>query len=316
MIDQPCRDSTLPSAVTLHESAPGKLNLTLDVLGKRPDGYHDLEMVMISVSLADKLTIELETGGDWTVTCDRPDIPVGPDNLCWKAARVYCDAAGVDPGGLRIKIQKNVPAQAGMAGGSSDAAAVLRALNRHYGRFSDEALRALGLKVGSDVPYCLFGGVALARSRGEDLTRLPNLPGELWFVLAKPEFSVSTPALFREIDACRDGTLPSADKQCMILHSDLPSARPDTAAMLLAIESRDRNAIGANLQNAFEPLVAARFPIVEELRQIMLSHEALGARLTGTGSVVYGLFCSKFKALAAAFELRDLCSEVHIAESV
>ena len=298
MIDRPCRDDTLPSAVTLHETAPGKLNLTLDVLGRREDGYHDLEMVMISVSLADELTIELETGGDWSVTCDRTGIPSGPDNLCWKAARVYCDAAGIDPGGLRVHIRKNVPAQAGMAGGSSDAAAVLRALNRHYGRFSDEALRELGLKVGSDVPYCLFGGVALARGRGEILTRLPDLPGELWFVLAKPEFSVSTPALFREIDA--EGV----------------KIRPDTAAMLLAIESGDRNAIGSNLQNAFEPLIAAQYPIVEELRQIMLSHEAIGSRLTGTGSVVFGLFCSKFKALAAAFELRDLCSEVHIAETV
>ena len=282
----------------LHETAPGKLNLTLDVVGKRPDGYHDLEMVMISVSLADELTVELETGGDWSVSCDRPDVPVGPDNLCWKAARVYCDAAGVDPVGLLIHIQKNVPAQAGMAGGSSDAAAVLRALNRHYGRFSDEELRALGLQVGSDVPYCLFGGVALARGRGEVLTRLPDLPEELWFVLAKPEFSVSTPALFREIDA--EGV----------------RVRPDTAAMILAIENRDRNAIGANLQNAFEPLITARYPIVEELRQVMLSHEAIGARLTGTGSVVFGLFCSKFKALAAAFELRDLCPEVHIAEAL
>jgi 4-diphosphocytidyl-2-C-methyl-D-erythritol kinase len=302
--------------VTLHETAPGKLNLTLDVLGRREDGYHDLEMVMCSVSLADEVTLELGTGGDWSVICDRADIPMGADNLCWKAARAYCEAAGVDPGGLRIHVRKNVPAQAGMAGGSSDAAAVLRALNRHYGRCSEEELRAIGLSVGSDVPYCLFGGVALARGRGEVLTRLPDLPGELWFVLAKPAFSVSTPALFREIDACRDGTLPSADKQCLSLHSELSPARPDTAAMIAAIEAGDRNAIGAALQNAFEPLVSARVPIVETLRQVMLSHEALGARLTGTGSVVFGLFCSKFKAAAAALELRDLCTEVHIAAAV
>lgn len=305
----------------LREKAPAKLNLTLDVLGRRPDGYHDLEMVMISVSLADELTLEPGTGEAWSVTCSRPGIPDGPDNLCWKAARVYCDAAGVDPDGLRIHIRKNVPAQAGMAGGSSDAAAVLRALNRHYGRFSQEELLALGLTVGSDVPYCLFGGVALARGRGEILTRLPNLPKELWFVLAKPNFSVSTPELFREIDARRDGTLPSselrnaasvfADRQCLSLQ---PGSH--AASMISAIENRDRNAIGASLQNAFEPLAAARYPIVEELRQIMLSHEAVGARLTGTGSVVFGLFCSEFKAAAAALELRDLCPEVYIVEAI
>lgn len=284
--------------IRLHETAYGKLNLTLDVLGLRPDGYHELEMVMISVSLSDELTLSLETGGSWTVRCDRPGIPAGEGNLCWKAARIYCEAAGIDPGGLSIHIEKQIPAQAGMAGGSSDAAAVLRALNRHYGAFSAEQLRALGLRVGSDVPYCLFGGAALARGRGELLTRLPPLPGELFFVLAKPEFSVSTPALFRELDTVG------------------VSVRPDTPAMLDAIRRQDRDAIGACLQNAFEPLVTRQYPIVERLRGIMLAHEAVGARLTGTGSVVYGLFCSKFKALSAALELRDLCPEVYLAEAV
>ena len=307
--------------ITLQQFACGKLNLTLDILGKRPDGYHELEMVMCSVSLSDGLTVTLGTGRPWAVNCDRPGIPAGPDNLCWKAAAAYCEAAGVDPEGLSIQIEKKIPAQAGMAGGSSDAAAVLRALNRHYGRFSEEGLRALGLKVGSDVPYCLFGGAALAKGRGEDLTRLPALPGELWFVLAKPEFSVSTPALFREIDACRDGTPPSAelgktapvsaDKQGLSLQPG-----PHAAAMISAIEAQDRNAIGRNLQNDFEPLVAARFPIVERLRRVMLAHEAVGARLTGTGSVVFGLFCSKFKAAAAALELRELCPEVFLATPV
>ena len=284
--------------VVLRETAPGKLNLTLDILGKRPDGYHELEMVMCSVSLSDELTLTLGTGKPWAVSCDRPGIPAGEDNLCWKAARVYCEAAGVDPRGLTIRIEKKIPAQAGMAGGSSDAAAVLRALNRHYRRCSDEELRTIGLQVGSDVPYCLFAGVALARGRGELLTRLAPLPAELWFVLAKPDFSVSTPALFREIDAA--GLV----------------VRPDTQTMLRAIEAEDRNGIGAALQNAFEPLVARRYPIVEKLRQVMLAHEAIGARLTGTGSVVFGLYCSKFKAVSAALELRELCPEVYLAEAI
>ena len=280
--------------IPLRETACGKLNLTLDILGRRPDGYHDLDMVMCSVSLSDEVRLMLGTGQPWTVVCDRPGIPDGQGNLCWKAARAYFDAAALDPGGLRIEICKAIPAQAGMAGGSSDAAAVLRALNRHYGCVSAPELRDLGLRVGSDVPYCLFGGVALARGRGEVLTRLPDLPGELYFVLAKPEFSASTPALFRELDEAG------------------VTARPDTQAMVSAIRRQDRNAIGASLQNVFEPLVAARFPVVEELRHTMLAHEAIGAQLTGTGSVVFGLYCSMFKATAAALELEDLCPEVHI----
>ena len=117
--------------ILLQETAPGKLNLTLDILGARPDGYHELEMVMISVSLCDTLTLELGTGAPWTVVCNTPGIPDGPDNLCWKAAQVYCAAAGIEPEGLRIQVEKHIPAQAGMAGGSSDAAAVLRALKIH-----------------------------------------------------------------------------------------------------------------------------------------------------------------------------------------
>ncbi len=312
----PCRDGTLPSAVTLHESAPGKLNLTLDVLGRRADGYHELEMVMISVSLRDSLTLALGTGKPWSVSCDRPGIPAGPDNLCWKAAAAYCEAAGVDPQGLSIHIKKNIPAQAGMAGGSSDAAAVLRALNRHYRGFSWEELRTLGLRVGSDVPYCLFGGVALARGRGELLTRLPELPGELCFVLAKPEFSASTPALFRAIDEARLGETACPAPGQADGQSPSPQPQPHAAAMIAAIEAQDRNAIGTALQNDFEPLVARQFPIVERLRQIMLAHEAVGARLTGTGSVVFGLFCSQFKAAAAAMELREHCPEVHLVKAV
>lgn len=284
--------------IPLHETAPGKLNLTLDILGKRPDGYHELEMVMTSVSLCDELTLELETAAPWSVRCDTPGIPDGPENLCWKAAQVYCDAAGIEPNGLQIRVRKRIPAQAGMAGGSSDAAAVLRALNRHYACFSDEQLRALGLRVGSDVPYCLFGGTALARGRGELLQRLPKLPEALCFVLAKPAFAVSTPALFREIDAVG------------------LSARPDTAAMLRAIDAQDAPSIGACLQNAFEPLVAERFPIVQTLRRSMLAHGALGARLTGTGSVVFGLFRDQAAAEAAAQPLKDLCPAVFVCSAV
>ena len=284
--------------IPLRETAYGKLNLTLDVLGKRADGYHDLEMVMCAVSLADELTLELGTDKDWSVVCDRDDLPQNEGNLCWKAARVYFDAAGLDPNGLRIAVRKAIPAQAGMAGGSADAAAVLRALNRHYGRFSDEQLRALGLRVGSDVPFCLFGGVALARGRGELLTRLPDLPAGLCFVLVKPDFAVSTPALFWELDAVG------------------VTERPDTPAMLRALEAGDAAGIGSLLSNAFEPVVAETFPVVTEIRAALLTQGALGAKLTGTGSVVFGLFADEASAKAAAACLRRRYPQIWLATAI
>jgi len=280
--------------ITLQQFACGKLNLTLDILGKRPDGYHELEMVMCSVSLRDRLVITLGTGAPWRVRCDRPTIPQDEKNLCYKAAKIFFDAAGIDPGGLYINVLKNIPAQAGMGGGSSDAAGVLLALNRHYGRFSDQRLRALGLQVGSDVPYCMFGGVALARGRGEILSRLPDLPKGLFFVLVKPEFSVSTPALFGQIDA--EGV----------------TVRPDTEAMVQAVKKKDGRAIGRLLENAFEPAVSRDYPVVQQIRQTMLSRGALGARLTGTGSVVFGLFDDRLAAARAALELQSSFREVHI----
>lgn len=284
--------------ITLQQFAYGKLNLTLDILGKRPDGYHELEMVMCSVSLSDRLVISIGTCEPWRVRCDRPGIPQDEDNLCYKAAKVYYDAAGVDPNGLFINVLKNIPAQAGMGGGSSDAAGTLLALNGHYGFFNDEKLRQLGLKVGSDVPYCLFGGVALARGRGEVLSRLPDLPKDLVFVLVKPEFSVSTPALFAKIDA--EGI----------------RVRPDNEAMVKAIKKKDRAGIGSLLQNAFEPAVSEDYPVVQEIRRQLLSRGALGARLTGTGSVVFGLFRDKMAAARAALELQDKYREVHIVTPV
>ena len=248
--------------ITLQGRAYGKLNLTLDILGRRPDGYHDLEMVMCSVSLCDEITVRLDTGEPWSVTCDRPGIPDGPDNLCWKAAKAYLDAADLAPEGVSVAIRKSIPAQAGMAGGSSDAAAVLRLLNGHYRRFSESQLRALGLRVGSDVPYCLFGGIALAAGR-------------------------------RTVDAVG------------------VTARPDNRAMEAALAAGDLPAVGRLLENAFEPPVSEAFPVVQTVRRELLELGALGARLTGTGSVVFGLFDKRETAARAALALQGRYPEVH-----
>ena len=183
--------------------AYAKLNLSLDVLGKRPDGYHDMRMVMQTVGLTDTLRLETGTGQPLRMESNLGFLPADEGNLAAAAALRLCEAAGVDHGGLSIKLDKTIPVCAGMAGGSADAAAVLRGLNKLLGLgLSWERLEEIGALVGSDVPYCVGGGTALAEGRGEILTPLPPLP-HCQVVLCKPAFSVSTPELFKTLDGCR-----------------------------------------------------------------------------------------------------------------
>ena len=187
----------------LEVKAYAKLNLSLDVLGKRPDGYHDMRMVMQSVTLTDTLRLETGTGQPLRMESNLGFLPADESNLAAAAALRLCEEAGVDHGGLSIKLNKTIPVCAGMAGGSADAAAVLRGLNKLLGLgLSGTRLEEIGALVGSDVPYCVRGTTALAEGRGEILTDLPPLPSCL-VVLCKPAFSVSTPELFRTLDGCR-----------------------------------------------------------------------------------------------------------------
>ena len=185
---------------TLLEPAFAKINLTLDVLGKRPDGYHDLKSIMQTISLRDDIRLEVGTREPWKLECDVEGIPCDETNLAWKAAKIYCDTLKKDPNGLNIHITKRIPVEAGLGGGSADAAAVLRALNRHFGvPLSIMALAELGAQVGSDVPFCVIGGTAMVEGRGERIRKLPAMP-ECIFVVVKPDFSVSTPELYRKLD--------------------------------------------------------------------------------------------------------------------
>jgi 4-diphosphocytidyl-2-C-methyl-D-erythritol kinase len=282
----------------LERCAYGKLNLTLDVLGLRPDGYHEMDMLMQKVSLYDTVTVETDTGEPWSLTCAPGDLPCGPDNLAWKAARAFYDATGCPDTGLRISIEKRIPSQAGMAGGSSDAAAVLHLLNALHGDPLPLAtLCRVAEAVGSDVPYCVLGGTARAQGRGEVLTRLPAMPHG-WFVLCKPDFSISTPALFRAIDGQT------------IFH------RPDTEAAMSALETGDLRCLAAQMCNVFEPVVLDLYPHVAAVRQTMLDHGALASLMTGTGSVFYGLFDDLERAKQAASALKPSYPETFLAEPV
>lgn len=271
--------------ITLEEKAYAKLNLTLDVLGKRDDGYHALRGVMQQITLCDDLEIDVETGEDWKLECDWEEIPADGSNLAWKAAGVFYRSIGKDPQGITIRIRKRIPMQAGLAGGSADAAAVLRALNAHEGTpYTVDELAQLGAKVGSDVPFCVFGGTALAEGRGEILHRQPSMP-QCFYCVVKPDFSVSTPELFSKLDQVES-----------ILH-------PDTDGMLKALEQGDLMHVAGYVGNAMESVVSAEHPEIVVIKDTLLSCGALGCAMTGAGSAVYGIFDAFDMAAMASMQL-------------
>lgn len=279
--------------------AYAKINLTLDVLGKRPDGYHELRMVMQSVGLADTVTIRETSAKEFSLTSDLGFLPGADKNIAAVAARVFAAHTGVSLAGLQIDLKKRIPVCAGTAGGSSDGAAVLRGLNDWFSTgLSREALAKLGEQVGSDVPYCVLGGTALAEGRGEQLRPLPALP-DCHIVLCKPSFSVSTPELFRRIDEVK-----------LRFH-------PDTAGVLRALEEGDLPELSRRMFNVFEEVLpAARRAVVEEIKHALLSKGALGACMSGTGPTVFGIFRQEDAARAACAELEQTYPETFLTHGV
>lgn len=283
---------------TLYEGAFAKINLTLDVLGKREDGYHDLKSVMQTISIRDDVEIDIGTGKPWTLECSKENIPTDSTNLAWKAAQVYCDAMKKDPDGIAIRITKRIPSGAGLGGGSADAAAVLRALNRHYGEpLSVFALAELGAQVGSDVPFCVLCGTAMVEGRGEKLRRLPNLP-ECVFVVCKPDFSVSTPELYKKIDTV---AIPR---------------HPDNNAMESAILAGDLNKIAEQVCNVFDPIVVAEHLEMNYIKSIFNTYGGMGIQMTGSGSAIFGILPSFEYAAVVCNMLKDNYPNVFLAMPV
>ena len=269
----------------IQEKAYAKLNISLDVTGRRPDGYHDMVMVMQTVSLCDRLKISLDDSGSVRARTNLHFIPGDERNLAVKAANCYFDAIGRAGQGAMIEIEKNIPVGAGMAGGSTDAAAVLRGLDRLYGgRLGREALTELAAGVGSDVAFCVAGGTALATGRGEKLRPLPDMP-PCSFVICKPDFSISTPELFRKLD------------QISL------RAHPDTAGIIKALEQGQLRELCRRMYNVFEDVDDRRMRTVYEIKSILLDEGALGAIMTGTGSAVFGVFPPEGRAERAVAAL-------------
>ena len=282
--------------MTITLPAHAKLNLTLDILGRRADGYHDLAMVMQSITLHDDVTVTLtDTDG---IVCRCGTLPGDDSNLAVKAAKAFFAALGIAPRGLAIDIEKRIPMQAGMAGGSTDAAAVLRTLRELLApELSTQMLEKIGEAVGSDVPYCVRGGTVLAEGRGEKLTTLKSAP-RFHVVVCKPDFPLSTPALFKRSDA-----VEVVD-------------RPDTEGMLQAIEDSDALGVSARVFNVFEAVLDTNEHEVFAIRERLLSLGAAAAAMTGSGPTVFGLFTDESNAKSAYGTLKADYVQTYLAEFV
>ena len=281
-------------AFPVTEKAYAKLNISLDVTARRDDGYHDMLMIMQTVSLCDELTITPERDGLVHALTSLPYVPGDRRNLAVRAALKFLELVGDEERGMKIAMRKSIPVGAGMAGGSADAAAVLRALNRAYGApFTTEELCAAGETVGSDVAFCLRGGTALASGRGEILQPLPPLP-PCCFVICKPDFSISTPELFQKLDGA---------KLC---------CHPDTEGLLAALKAQDLDALCRRMYNVFEDVPDRRMCTIRAAKGALLDCGALGALMTGTGSAVFGVFRDRKAAdtarAALAGEYRFCCT--------
>ena len=276
------------------ENAYAKLNLTLEVGAKRPDGYHDLTSVMTSASLYD--TVAVEKSDTITLQCDRSDLPRDSRNLAVRAAQAFFREMEIE-GGAAIDLKKRIPSEAGLGGGSSDAAAVLRALRTLYApELSWERLEAIGAQVGSDVPYCVRGGTALAQGRGEKLMSLPSMP-LCWYVIVKPKESHSTVEMYAAIDQRH------------------PSYRATTEAVMAALAAGDLTSIAANVTNTFSGVLPADtqiFAIERQLRDM----GALNAMMSGSGSAVFGIFAEEAAAKAAYDALKANYPYVFLTQSV
>jgi 4-diphosphocytidyl-2-C-methyl-D-erythritol kinase len=264
----------------LHGKAPAKINLSLEITGKRPDGYHDLKTVMASVSLYDELTVALTPCPDgeesFSAKTTGAELPKDDGNLAVRAARLFMESAGITGRSIHIDIVKNIPVSAGLGGGSSDAAAVLRVLN---GWRKHPSLHETALRLGSDVPYCLHGGVCLAAGRGEILTPLPPLP-YCWIVLCTPPVAVSTAEMFAKFDKLSDEKL----------------------------------ALGAFLDNIFE--IVEPLPHVAEIKGFLLGEGAEKAGMSGSGPTVFGIFTTQTCAKSAQDKLRANFPKTYLAKWV
>lgn len=261
----------------LVKKAYGKINLGLDVLRRRPDGYHDVKMIMQTVDIYDELTFVKRDDDKIVITTDKAELPCDENNLIYKAAMRIFEYKGSKKG-VSIHLNKHIPVAAGMAGGSTDAAATLLAVNELFelGLSTDELLK-IGVTIGADVPYCIIGGTALSEGIGEVLTPLKN-PPHCKLVIAKPDINVSTKYVYENLNLAG-----------LLRH-------PDIDGMKEAIENEDLEGISSRLENVLESVTVKKYGIIEQIKEEMLKQGAMNAVMSGSGPTVFGLFESEEKA--------------------
>lgn len=276
--------------------AYAKINLMLDIIYRRNDGYHDLFMIMQSIGIYDTVTVRETKSKKITITCNIDDIPLDEHNIAYKAAAAFFDSTEIKNKGINIDIVKRIPHAAGMAGGSADGAGVLVALNELTGAgLTDDELCAIGVKIGADVPFCIKGGTLLSQGIGDVLNKVKPLR-KCHIVIAKPDCSVNTAYAYRQFDACgKEHT-------------------PDKLGMLYAMQSRDLNEICSKMENVFEQFIAVDNKV--EIKEVMRNNGALGVCMSGSGPTVFGIFDNKEGAEKAALELKALAKDIAVTQPV
>lgn len=278
--------------------ARAKINLGLDVLGKREDGYHEVRMVMQTIGIYDRLILTKILEEEIRITSNLAFLPVNENNLIYKAIKLLKDEYHF-PGGVSVDLNKFIPVAAGMAGGSTDAASTMFGVNRLFGlNLSMGKMMELGVRLGADVPYCVMRGTALAEGIGEKLTRITPVP-HMWILIAKPQINVSTRLVYEQLD------MGGIQKH------------PDIDGIIRAIEAQDVVRIAQSMGNVLENVTVPLYPVIETIKQDMLSHGAINAMMSGSGPTVFGIFPDEQTTLAcqAFLKKKGDARQVYITEN-
>ncbi|MBU3100720.1 MULTISPECIES: 4-(cytidine 5'-diphospho)-2-C-methyl-D-erythritol kinase [Clostridium] len=276
--------------------AYGKINISLDVVGKREDGYHLLKMIMQNVDLYDSLSFQKCNKGI-NISCNKPYIPTDEKNLVYKAAQLFMDTYDIHEG-INIYLKKNIPVAAGMAGGSADAAAVLKALPQIFKIDVDvNELMKLGVKIGADVPYCIMGGTALCEGIGEIITPLKPFKNQI-LVLVKPNFGVSTKEVFKNLDVTK-----------IFKH-------PDTDSIIKAMEQENVEAVCNGMKNLLENVTLRKYPVLKRIKEDMIKMGAMGSMMSGSGPTIFAFFDDMLKAQRCYDKFKIQYKEIYLTRTI
>lgn len=277
--------------------APAKINMSIDIIEKRPDGYHEISTIMQSISLYDIITLEVNDSGEVSVNTDSEFVPPGSSNIVYKTVELIRNKYNIEDG-AEVHIEKNIPVAAGLAGGSTDAAAAIKLFNKALNlRMSKSEMYDIAKRIGSDVSFCIEGGTALGEGLGDKLTLLPAIP-DCYILLIKPDISVSTKEIYEGLN------LNEIDQ------------RPDTEGMLRAINNNDLIGLSKKLCNVLESVTLKKYPIIKELKQKLIEYGALGSLMSGSGPSVFGIFDDTGKAYRAYDSMKSYSYETFLVKAI